>query len=214
MYDTSTRAVCRSADGHPHDDMSAVMLRHELRHNLTLTGQRDTIVKASKQALMAWQASEAAKVQQSPCLPGPPTGGRGRSLVATACTRPIFYVNLAAVMSEIPGLGRGHAPTIPNQVWRMRARTKKTCQLEPLDGITMRQSIRSCRGGEDPMAPSASAGAGGVILSGKEETAEQTAGLKKIEGEHGYCTHRAACSELRLAPWSGFKHSSHGMTLA
>lgn len=65
--------------------------------------------------------------------------------MATACTRPIFYVNLAAVVSEIPGLGSAARITIPNQVWRNGARTNKTCKLELLDGITRRQSIRPDR---------------------------------------------------------------------
>lgn len=194
------------------------MLRHELWQSQSHWPEGYDS-ESLQTGLMAWQASEAAQAQQSPCLPGPTTEGRGRSLVATACTRPIFYVNLAAVMSEIPGLGRGHAPTIPNQVWRMRARTKKTCQLELLDGITTRQSIRSRRGGKDPMAPTSPVSKcrsrwRDPQPGKEEETAEKTAGLKKIEGGHGYCTRRAACSELRLGPSSGFKHSSHGMTLA
>lgn len=71
----------------------------------------------------------------------------------------------------------------------------------------MRQSIRSRRGVKDLMAPAYPVSKCRSRWRDpqpgeeeEEETAEQTAGLKKIEGGHGYCMHRAACSELRLAP--------------
>lgn len=91
-------------------------------------------------------------------LAGPPTGGRGRSLVGTACTRPIFYVNLAVVVSEIPGLGSAARTTIPNQVWRNGGRTLAARQLDLLDGATRPQSINQSvnqltRRGRQQMAP-------------------------------------------------------------
>lgn len=124
---------------------------------------------------MACEGARSWQAQQSPCLPGPPTGGRARALVATACTRPIFYVNLAAVVSEIPGLSSAGRTTIHIQVWRNGARTRKICQLEHLDGITSRQSIKQPGGAKKKKfewllpGPSASAGAGGVVLGRQEE---------------------------------------------
>ena len=81
-------------------------------------------------------------------LAGPHTEGRGRSLTVTACTWPIFYVRLAANVSEIPGLGSAARTTIPNQLWRNGARTLVACQL---DLVTRPKSTNWTR--ETQMAP-------------------------------------------------------------
>lgn len=85
------------------------------------------------------------QAQQAPCLPGPPTGGRGRSLVGAACTRPIFYVTLAAVVSELPGLGSASRTKCGATGRELTKTSTASPGANQSDGAGTRQPVCQCR---------------------------------------------------------------------